>query len=202
MSGCSAARWRGGGKGPPRGLSPACCEERRADGTPSTICRSSILQYPQFGYEKGSMDWITDLIALGDFEDSRDPDDVDAVLNVAAEAPVFHDLPCLHLKIEDLQPISRRDLKLALGFLTDRTAVGHRVLVHCWAGVSRSPAIVAAFIAMTDGISPGDALKMIQEKRRKADPDPVVWQSIIKGNSKLTRVSPVLPVSPVGSNAT
>ncbi len=63
-------------------------------------------------------------------------------------------LPCLHLKVEDQQPISRRDLKLALGFLADRTAVGHRVLVHCWAGVSRSPAIVAVFMAMTSGNCP------------------------------------------------
>jgi protein-tyrosine phosphatase len=125
--------------------------------------------------EGRNMDWITDLIAPGDFEDSRDPEGVDAVLNVAAEAPVVHDLPCLHLKIEDQQPISRRDLKLALGFLTDRTAVGHRVLVHCWAGVSRSPAIVAAFIAMTATLSTDDALKIIQEKRPKTDPDPVMW---------------------------
>jgi histidinol-phosphate aminotransferase len=126
------------------------------------------------------MDWITDLIALGDFEDSRDPEDVDAVLNVAAEAPVVHDLPCLHLKVEDQQPINGRDLNLALGCLTDRTAVGHRVLVHCWAGVSRSPAIVAAFIAMTTGLSAEDALKIIQKKRQNADPDPVVWQSILR----------------------
>ena len=126
------------------------------------------------------MDWITDLVALGDFEDSRDPDGVDAVLNVAAEAPVLHDLPCLHLKIEDQQPISPRDLRQALGFLADRTTVGHRVLVHCWAGVSRSPAIVAAFMTITAGLSADEALKIIQEKRPKADPDPVVWESIFR----------------------
>lgn len=124
------------------------------------------------------MDWITELIALGDFEDNRDPEGIDAVLNVAAEASVVHDLPCLHLKIEDQQPISRRDMKLAFGFLEDRTAVDHRVLVHCWDGVSRSPAIVAAFVGMTAALSPEDALKIIREKRPKADPDPVVWQSI------------------------
>jgi protein-tyrosine phosphatase len=124
------------------------------------------------------MDWITDKIALGGFEDSRNPEGVDAVLNVAAEAPVLHDLPCLHLKIEDLQPISRRDLQRALGFLMDRTAVGHRVLVHCFAGISRSPAIVAAFLSSTTGISADEALVIIQQKRWKADPDPVVWQSI------------------------
>jgi histidinol-phosphate aminotransferase len=89
-----------------------------------------------------------------------------------------HDLPCLHLKIDDQQPISRRDLKLAFGFLEDRTAVGHRVLVHCWAGVSRSSAIVAAFVGMTAALSLEDALKIIHEKRPKADPVPVVWQSI------------------------
>jgi hypothetical protein len=76
------------------------------------------------------MNWITDLIALGDFNDSVDPQDVDAVLNVAAEAPVVRDLPWLHLKIEDQQPISRRDLQRALAFLEDRTPSGTRALLR------------------------------------------------------------------------
>ncbi|HXE64282.1 MAG TPA: dual specificity protein phosphatase [Bryobacteraceae bacterium] len=124
------------------------------------------------------MDWITELIALGDFEDSKDPEGVDAVLSVSAEAEVLHELPCLHLMVEDQEPIRQCDLRLALGFLTDRTAVGHRVLVHCGAGVSRSPAIVAAFLSETTGISADEALKIIQGKRGQAAPDPTLWRSI------------------------
>ena len=124
------------------------------------------------------MDWITNDIALGDIDDSRCPDGVDAVLNVAAEVPVLHHLPCLHLKIEDHWSITRRDLSRALRFLTGHTSAGRKVLVHCYAGASRSPSFVAAFLSKTTGISTVDALKIIQEKRRKADPDPVVWLSI------------------------
>ena len=50
--------------------------------------------------------------------------------------------------------------------------------------LSRSPAIVAVFIAMTVGLSVDDALKMIQEKRRAADPDPVVWESIREAEAR------------------
>jgi protein-tyrosine phosphatase len=125
------------------------------------------------------MDWITSEIALGDIDDSRDPEGVDAVLNVAAEVPVLHNLPYLHLKIDDQRPLTVGDLKQALRFLTDRTSVGQKVLVHCYAGTSRSPAIVAAFLCATTGISEGAALALIREKRWKADPDPVVWESIL-----------------------
>jgi atypical dual specificity phosphatase len=129
--------------------------------------------------QKGTMDWITNEIALGDIEDSRDPEGVDAVLNVAAEVSILHDVPCLHLKIDDHRSITRRDLSRAIRFLTERTSVGQKVLVHCSAGISRSPAVVAAFLSATTGISTKDALKIIQQKRWIADPDPVVWESIL-----------------------
>jgi len=125
------------------------------------------------------MDWINHQIALGDIDDGRDPERVDAVLNVAAEVPVLHNLPCFHLKIEDQQPITRRDLSRALRFLTERTSVDHNVLVHCNAGISRSPAVVAAFLSATTGTSAKDTLTIIRQKRWIADPDPVVWQSIL-----------------------
>jgi protein-tyrosine phosphatase len=128
------------------------------------------------------LDWITNEIALGDIDDSRDPEGVDAVLNVAAEVPILHNLPCLHLKIEDSWSISRRDLSRAMKFLTDRTVAGQKVLVHCNSGISRSPAIVAAFLCSTIGISGRDALKIIQQKRWVADPDSVVWESIVAGD--------------------
>jgi len=124
------------------------------------------------------MDWITNEIALGGIDDSRDPEGVDAVLNVAAEVPVLHHLPCLHLKIEDRRSITRRDFSRAIRFLTERTSVGHKVLVHCYAGASRSPSFVAAFLSKTTGISTAEALKIIQQKRWIADPDPEVWLSI------------------------
>ena len=128
--------------------------------------------------QKGNLDWITNEIALGDIDDSRNPEGVDAVLNVAVEVEILHSLPCLHLKIEDGRSIRSRGLSRAVKFLTGHTSAGRKVLVHCYAGASRSPSFVAAFLSKTTGISTVDALKIIQEKRRKADPDPVVWLSI------------------------
>jgi predicted protein tyrosine phosphatase len=128
--------------------------------------------------QKGTVDWITNEIALGDIDDSRDPEGVDAVLNVAAEVPVFHHLPYLHLEIEDRRSITRRDVSRALRFLTGHTSAGRKVLVHCYAGASRSPSFVAAFLSKTTGISTAEALKIIQDKRRVTDPDPAVWLSI------------------------
>jgi histidinol-phosphate aminotransferase len=138
------------------------------------------------------MDWITDSIALGDYEDSINPEGVDAVLNVAAEAAIVHELPYLHLNMRHSRPISRRDLNRALEFLAKQLSNGHRVLVHCDSGVSRSPAIVAAFLAATGGISVEAALRRIQDKHWEADPDPVVWESIKSARTCGRVVKPVL----------
>ena len=49
---------------------------------------------------------------------------------------------------------------------------GHRVLVHCRAGISRSSLVVAAYLVRYDGLSVAAALAKIKEARPYAEPNP------------------------------
>jgi dual specificity MAP kinase phosphatase len=45
------------------------------------------------------------------------------------------------------------------------------VLVHCMAGISRSAAILAAYLIKKQGISAQEAVKLLQEKRKQVCPN-------------------------------
>eukprot|EP00923_Selenidium_pygospionis_P036342 GHVN01063783.1.p1 GENE.GHVN01063783.1~~GHVN01063783.1.p1 ORF type:complete len:547 (+),score=137.80 GHVN01063783.1:240-1643(+) len=46
-----------------------------------------------------------------------------------------------------------------------------RILVHCWAGVSRSVAVVAAYLIKTNAITVNEALQMVKNVRPVANPN-------------------------------
>jgi dual specificity phosphatase 12 len=46
------------------------------------------------------------------------------------------------------------------------------VLVHCHAGISRSVALVAAYLMNTRGVTRDEAIALIQSRRKQADPNP------------------------------
>ena len=130
------------------------------------------------------MTWITDYIALGGMYDSGhlDPRHMDleggvnAVLNMAEELPPdpatirAFKITYLWLPIPDGQPVSNKILMKAFIFLSRCELEHKRVLVHCAAGISRSPSMVAMYLALRDGLTFWDALKIVKQKRPKVDP--------------------------------
>ncbi|KAH8829287.1 hypothetical protein DL96DRAFT_1527004 [Flagelloscypha sp. PMI_526] len=59
----------------------------------------------------------------------------------------------------------------SISFIQAELDKGRGVLVHCQAGMSRSVAIVAAYIMYTEKKNPQEALKMIRSKRPFAEPN-------------------------------
>lgn len=59
-----------------------------------------------------------------------------------------------------------------------RTGEGS-VLVHCTAGVSRSPALAAAAVALDEGLSLRAALDVVREARPVATPHPAVFEAAL-----------------------
>jgi hypothetical protein len=71
------------------------------------------------------------------------------ILNVAKEVdyryPVPEGIEVLKVGLEDGKPIPKDELKKAVNFIGASVAKG-KVLVHCSAGLSRSPAIIIAYL--------------------------------------------------------
>lgn len=71
------------------------------------------------------------------------------------------------------QPLDPRELRAAAEFIDTYRSKGGGVLVHCWAGHSRSVSIVLFYLLTKTGqfSKVADALRHIQKTRRYADPN-------------------------------
>uniref|UniRef100_A0A4W3H459 Dual specificity protein phosphatase 8-like n=1 Tax=Callorhinchus milii TaxID=7868 RepID=A0A4W3H459_CALMI len=59
----------------------------------------------------------------------------------------------------------------AVQFIGTRVMLQGRVLVHCWAGVSRSPAIAIAYVMNTSGLPLDDAYRFVKDRRASISPN-------------------------------
>ena len=53
-------------------------------------------------------------------------------------------------------------------------------LIHCQAGVSRSPAVATAALAAYRGLHPREVFPEVREVRSSAEPRPEVWESAVR----------------------
>jgi hypothetical protein len=71
-------------------------------------------------------------------------------------------------------PDMRRRLPSAIFMLANMTAHGRQVYVHCTAGMGRAPLVVLGYLALVEGYSPDDAIRLILEGRPGAVP---AWEA-------------------------
>ena len=130
------------------------------------------------------MDQITDNVYLGNSSDAKNANllqvnGIKSVLNVAIDldygkewaSQTFYDiLPC-KVGLIDGRGNSFDKFVLAVKTLNYLSDMG-KVLIHCHEGRSRSPAVLAAFLACKDKISFDDALRSIWQKRQIVNPAP------------------------------
>lgn len=119
------------------------------------------------------MDQIKENLFLGDRDDARllyiKNSPVTAILNVAKEVPLEHHKNIVSVKIgmrdsaEDAR-IRTEEAVLALKKLVND---GHCVLVHCRHGKSRSPHVLATYLAETSNMDYDDCYEFIRSKRPK-----------------------------------
>jgi protein-tyrosine phosphatase len=79
----------------------------------------------------------------------------------------------------DGEPISDDRMSRHIRFITDEIKVGHKVLVVCGAGISRSSTAVLAYLVST-GMSLPDAYRLLKSHHSIANPNPVLWDCLIK----------------------
>ena len=70
----------------------------------------------------------------------------------------------------------RRRLPEAVKKLARLRTAGHRVYVHCTAGMGRSPLTVWAYLAVVEGEEPWQALRRIKRGRPEAVPSPEAFE--------------------------
>lgn len=100
------------------------------------------------------MDWITRSIAIGRFDEL--PPSGAAVLDLRA--------------IPDHCWISGEAFSEAVGFIHASVLKGEKVYVHCIGGISRSPTIVAAYLAARSNLTASQAIDFVRSKRPEIMP--------------------------------
>jgi hypothetical protein len=71
-------------------------------------------------------------------------------------------------------PDQRRNLAQAVRALADLQSRGHRTYVHCTAGLGRAPLTVLSYLAWVEGLSPEEAIGLINRGRPHAVP---AWEA-------------------------
>jgi hypothetical protein len=71
-------------------------------------------------------------------------------------------------------PDQRRHLPNAVRQLTNLLNVGHRVYVHCTAGLNRSPLTALGYLTFVEQKTADEAMSVIRNKRAEADPS---WEA-------------------------
>jgi len=93
-------------------------------------------------YEELKAERVTAILSLQSEEDLDDRTPADVKKAAEAAHFVFRNVRVLDFDALDL----KRQLPLCVMALDELAAAGHRVYVHCTAGVTRSPTVIAAYL--------------------------------------------------------
>jgi len=128
---------------------------------------------------------ITDHIFLGPYHAAQN-------LQYRNEYGITHILNCTPDALEGLQDIQVRQMNIhdgesippdlvrfAVRTIDEVVKDGGKILVHCHAGISRSPSLVCAYF-MYKGHSWDEALAFVRSKRPQVFPHPLIERSVKK----------------------
>ena len=113
------------------------------------------------------MDWITPNLAVSEYPSSKtDLGPIDSIVNLDRYTPYKTDLPLVHIPLLDGPGNAPEEIVAVLRRLDDLASRG-KVLVHCAAGVSRSPFVVALYLTWRDGLDFQAALDVVARGRSR-----------------------------------
>merc|ERR1712012_604025 len=117
---------------------------------------------------------------LGNMRDAPDMTslsrlNIQYVLNVTAKQPSYHLPPGFHYKHLEAADSGLQNLRQffeeAFSFIDEAKKAGAGVLVHCQAGISRSPTIAVAYLMKHSPMAMADAYKFVKTKRSIISPN-------------------------------
>lgn len=107
---------------------------------------------------------------------------IEALVDLAIEEPpvsLVRELTCCRIPLLDGEGNSPEKLRLAVKTVASLIRAQTSTLVACGAGMSRSPAIAAAAIAMAEKANPEEVLQRIVAGFPH-DVSPALWQDLIE----------------------
>ncbi|HEY6898288.1 MAG TPA: histidinol-phosphate transaminase [Rhodocyclaceae bacterium] len=130
------------------------------------------------------MDFVAPSLAVGSLADAQNvaycrANGIGAVLSLLQsdfDAGEHH----ATIPLRDGEPLPPSAVACATAFVARQLQAGRKVLVHCQMGLSRSPAIIAAYLHEYAGMSLGDALAWVRTRRTAAAPHPVLVDSLYR----------------------
>lgn len=134
------------------------------------ILDSEQLPDPQKGRLPRAMDFVLERLAIGDITDARSlPKNITALLNCTEEHNTRRDgIRYLKIPLVDFQPINPEYILPAVRWIKEVIA-NNTVLVHCNAGIGRSPSIVVCYLSEI-GFGFEEAVRLVKSKRPDALP--------------------------------
>jgi protein-tyrosine phosphatase len=116
------------------------------------------------------MDFILERLAIGDIHDANDlSKGITAILNCTEEHDTSREgIPYLKIPLIDFQPINPEYIPRAIRWIKEVIA-DHTLLVHCNAGIGRSPSIVVCYLCEI-GFGFQEAVRLVKTKRPDALP--------------------------------
>jgi protein-tyrosine phosphatase len=121
------------------------------------------------------MNWITDDIAIGDYFEARDRAALAAakVRSVLSLVDTLKGVTAAELGVEHVCTVplidgpgnDRRQFREAVETLAMLVELAPPVLVHCRAGRSRSPAVVAGYLMRKQMVEADEAIALVAGKR-------------------------------------
>lgn len=113
------------------------------------------------------IDWVTGNIAISEYPSSKtDLGQFDSILNLDKFTPYHTSVHHVHIPIIDGPGNSPQEIVAVLDRM-DKLVGRGRVLVHCAAGVSRSPFVIALYLAWREGYSFDQAIDLVAQRRRR-----------------------------------
>jgi protein-tyrosine phosphatase len=130
------------------------------------------------------MQWITPNLAIGSAYYDSDKRELDAQ-GISAVLQLYEGYEswpahwqALHLPIADGQPVSCETVRVGREFVQAQRAAGHKTLVCCLMGQSRSSTFAFACL-LADGHTPQAAWRILKTRHPNAYPHPILLQSVL-----------------------
>ncbi|CAM2713566.1 unnamed protein product [Rotaria socialis] len=172
-------------------LYPDLCESYLSSKNESSLSSTPIS--PDFDLQHYPMTHIIDGLFIGSEANAKNLEELSStqirhIVNVTSHVPAYHpdQFNYYHISADDTQKQNLLNhFDQAYQFIHKAIENNEKVLVHCVAGISRSPAIVISFLMRYAQMNMNDAYEFVKKKRPIVSPNINFMGQLLQYETKL-----------------